>query len=74
MKFTLLLVLGCTALLIAGCATAPGHCCAPASQPSGAGHTSYDPATDVTTIEKGGYTWFLKGNVTNLVLTPKAAH
>lgn len=32
--------------------------------------SSYDPTTDTTTIENQGYTWRLKGNVTNVMMTP----
>ncbi|MDA7500231.1 hypothetical protein N8487_00520 [bacterium] len=33
--------------------------------------SSYDPAKDTPTIETDGYTWQLKGKVTNVVVTPK---
>jgi hypothetical protein len=31
----------------------------------------YDPATDTTTINNGGYTWRLKGNHTNMMVEAK---
>ncbi len=42
--------------------------------PAAAGQrASSDPARDVTTIEKDGHTWQMKGSVTNVILTPPAS-
>jgi len=35
------------------------------------GRVSYDAVKNVTTIENEGMTWFLRGNVTNLMLYPE---
>ncbi len=67
MKTTLFLILCSASVLVSGCTSS--HRSSAASSVS---RTSYDPAKDVTTIEKDGYTWQLKGPVTNAVLTPKA--
>lgn len=59
------------ALLLLGCSSS--RCCSKCSPSASGQRYSYDPVKDMTTIEKDGFTWYLKGNVTNLVLTPKAA-
>ncbi len=55
------------ALLAFGCASKPSD-----QVPTGQGVASYtyDVANDVTTVEQGGYTWMIKGNVTNVVANP----
>lgn len=58
-------------LLLLGCSSS--RCCSKCSPTAGGQQTSYDPVKDVTTIEKDGYTWKVKGNLTNVVVTPKTS-
>jgi hypothetical protein len=68
MKTTLLMLCCFAPLLVCGCAAS--HCDT-AREPVRPTKASYDPASDITTLEGGGFTWYMKGNVTNLVVTPK---
>jgi hypothetical protein len=63
MKITAMIILGCAALFISGCASS--HTQAADSRPAVASSSVYDPASDTTTVSNGGFTWRLKGNYTN---------
>ena len=68
MKIILLSVLCFCSLLLAGCTSSSCKTCKSTSPAATAKSSVYDPATDTTTIKNGVYTWYLKGNQTNLML------
>jgi hypothetical protein len=67
MRIRLLLVLCFCSLLLAGCVSSSCKSCKSTS-PEATKSSVYDPATDTTTVKNGGYTWYLKGNQTNVML------
>ena len=55
----------------AGCASSSREAGKSTSSATASRSQVYDPATDTTTIKNGGYTWFVKGNQTNMMFEAK---
>ena len=68
MKIRLVSVLFFCSLLLAGCTSSSCKSCKSTSPAATTKSSVYDPATDTTTIKNGGYSWYLKGNHTNMML------
>jgi hypothetical protein len=72
MKTRLTLTIFCSAaMLMSGCGTPETHISLADLHPASPGSASYDPVKNITTIENGGFSWYLGGNVTNVMLYPE---
>jgi len=70
MKLPLSCLIGLAALLLTGCCSS--RCGSPPATADASQRTEYDSERDVTTIEKGGYTWQLKGKVSGATAVPES--
>lgn len=62
-KLSSFFLISLASLLLNGCCSS--RCGSPPPAAEASGQTDYDPERDVTTINKGGYTWQLKGKVSD---------
>ena len=71
MKIILFSVLCFCSLLLAGCTSSSCKTCMSTSPAAATKSSVYDSAKDTTTIKNGGYSWYLKGNQTNVLFEPR---
>jgi hypothetical protein len=73
MKTALMIVLSASVMLISGCATSTTRFAYAINTPASGQSVSYDPVKDMTTVSNSndGFTWYLRGNATNVMLSPR---
>lgn len=68
---SLLMVFSCGAVtLISGCSTSPPQASATTCGAPARNGATYDPINNVTAVSTNGFTYYVRGNVTNLVVNP----